>query len=123
LRLAIVAAVLVMSLLFIALDAGSNLISVPIAERGMRGSLAVPLILFALATLAGRGLFGAKASASVMEATAPIASGKSRDEAQVSNRDSDDRDSIAPILLRRLDNLITVERMLGSTYRNTGSGK
>jgi hypothetical protein len=34
-----------------------SLISVPIAERGTRGSLAVALILFALATLAGWGLF------------------------------------------------------------------
>jgi AraC-like DNA-binding protein len=109
-------AVLVMSLLFIALDAGSSLISVPITERGTRGSLAVALILFVLATLAGWSLFGAKATASVMQATAPIASGKRRGEAQISNRDSDDRDSIAPILLRRLDNLMTVERI----YRQEG---
>jgi AraC-like DNA-binding protein len=109
-------AVLVMSLLFIALDAGSSLISVPITERGARGSLAVALILFVLATLAGWSLFGAKATASVMQATAPIASGKRRGEAQISNRDSDDRDSIAAILLRRLDNLMTVERI----YRQEG---
>jgi hypothetical protein len=38
-----------------------------------------------------------------MQATAPIASGKSCGEAQVSNRDSDDRDSIGLILRRRLD--------------------
>ncbi len=109
-------AVLVMSLLFIALDAGSSLISVPITERGTRGSLAVALILFVLATLAGWSLFGAKAIASVMPATAPTASGKSRGEAQISNRDSDDRDSIVPILLRRLVNLMTVERI----YRQEG---
>jgi AraC-like DNA-binding protein len=109
-------AVLVMSLLFIAVDAGSSLISVPIAERGTRGSLAVALILFVLATLAGWSLFGAKATASMMQATAPKAPGKSHGEAQVSNRDSDDRDSIAPVLLRRLDNLMTVERI----YRQEG---
>jgi hypothetical protein len=97
---------------------------------GTRGSLAVALILFALAALAGWGLFGAKATASVMQATAPIASGKSRSEAH-----SDDRDSRAPILLRRLNALMTVERIyrqeglsipgwqLGSTYQNTGPGK
>jgi hypothetical protein len=45
----------------------------------------------------------------VKQATAPIASGKSRGEARVSN-------SIAPILLRRLDNLMTVERI----YRQEG---
>jgi AraC-like DNA-binding protein len=108
--------VLVMSLVFIALDAGSSLISVPIAERGARGSLAVALILFVLATLAGWSVFGAKATASVMQATAPIASGKTRGEGRGSNRDSDDRDSIAPILLRRLENLMTAERI----YRQEG---
>jgi AraC-like DNA-binding protein len=46
-----------------------------------------------------------------MQATAAIASGDTRGEAQVANRDADDRDSIAPILLRRLDNLMTVERV------------
>jgi AraC-like DNA-binding protein len=109
-------AVLVISLLFIVLDAGSSLMSVPIAERGARGSLAVALILFVLATLAGLNLFGAKATASVMQATASIPSGKTRGEGQGSNRDSDDRDSIAPILLRRLENLMTVERI----YRQEG---
>jgi AraC-like DNA-binding protein len=109
-------AVLVMSLVFIALDAGSSLTSIPIAGLGASGSLAIALSLFVLATLAGWSLFGAKATASVMQGTAPIASGKTRSEAQVSNRDSDDRDSIAPILLRRLDYLMTVERI----YRQEG---
>jgi AraC-like DNA-binding protein len=109
-------AVLLMCLLWTTLDAGSNLISVPIAARGAPGNLAVALFLFVVAMLAGWGFFGVKATASAMEATAPIASGKSRDEAQVSNRDSDDRHSIAPILLRRLDNLMTVERI----YRQEG---
>jgi AraC-like DNA-binding protein len=108
--------VLVVSLVFIALDAGSNLSSVPIAGLGARGSVAIALSLFVLATLAGWGFFGAKATASVMQATAPIVSGKTRGEAQVSNRGSDDRDSIAPILLRRLDYLMTVERI----YRQEG---
>jgi AraC-like DNA-binding protein len=109
-------AVLVMSLVFIVLDAGSSLTSVPIASLGAPGSLATALSLFVLAMLAGWSLFGVKATASAMQATAPIASGETRSEAQVSNRDSDDRDSIAPILLRRLENLMTVERI----YRQEG---
>ena len=109
-------AVLVMTLLFIALDAGSNLISVPITERGAPGSFAVALILFVVATLVGWSFFGVPATPPMMPATAPIASGKSRGEARVPNRDSDDRDSIAPILLHRLDNLMTVERI----YRQEG---
>jgi AraC-like DNA-binding protein len=109
-------AVLAMSTLFIAFDAGSSLISVPIAEWGARGNLAVALILFVVATVVGWGFFGVKATAAMMQAPAAIASGKSRGEAQVSHPESDDRDSIAPILLRRLDNLMTVERI----YRQEG---
>jgi AraC-like DNA-binding protein len=109
-------AVLVMSLLFIALDAGSSLTSVPIASLGARGSLAIALGLFVLAMLAGWGFFGPKGTAPAIQATAAIASGKTRGEAQGANRDSDDRDSIAPILLRRLDHLMTVERI----YRQEG---
>jgi AraC-like DNA-binding protein len=109
-------AVLVMTLLFIALDAGSNLISVPITERGAPGSFAVALILFGVATLVGWSFFGVPATPPMMPATAPIASGESRGEPRVPNRDSDDRDSIAPILLHRLDNLMTAERI----YRQEG---
>jgi AraC-like DNA-binding protein len=109
-------AVLMMSLVFIALDAGSSLTSVPIASLGAPGSLAIALSLFVLAMLAGWGFFGAKATAPAMQATAAIASGDTPGEAQVANRDGDDRDSIAPILLRRLDNLMTVERI----YRQEG---
>jgi AraC-like DNA-binding protein len=109
-------AVLVMSLVFIALDAGSSLTSVPIAGLGAPGSLAMALSLSVLAMLAGWSIFGAKATASVMQATTPIASGNTRGEAQVSNHDSDDCDSIAPILLRRLNYLMTVERI----YRQEG---
>jgi len=109
-------AVLVMSLVFIAVDAGSSLTSVPIASLGAPGSLAIALSLFVLAMLAGWGFFGAKATAPAMQATAAIAPGDTRGEAQVANRDGDDRDSIAPILLRRLDYLMTVERI----YRQEG---
>jgi AraC-like DNA-binding protein len=109
-------AVLVMSLVFIAVDAGSSLASVPIAALGAPGSLAIALSLFGLAMLGGWGFFGAKATAPAMQAPAAIASGEKRGEAQVANRDSDDRDSIAPILLRRLDYLMTVERI----YRQEG---
>jgi hypothetical protein len=73
-------AILVMCLLWTTLDAGSSLISVPIAAWGAPGNLAVALFLFVVATLAGWAFFDVKATAAAM----PIASGKSRDEAQVS---------------------------------------
>jgi AraC-like DNA-binding protein len=109
-------AVLAVSLVFIALDAGSSLASVPIAGLGARGSFAIALSLFVLAMLAGSGFFGPKATAPAMQATAAIASGGTRGQAQVASRDGDDRNSIAPILLRRLDFLMTVERI----YRQEG---
>ena len=68
-------AVLVMSLVFIALDSGSSLTSVPIASLGAPGSLAIALSLFVLAMLAGWGFFGVKATAAAMQATAAIAPG------------------------------------------------
>lgn len=45
--------VLVMSLVFIVVVAGSDLTSIPIASLGAPGSLAIPLSLFLLAMLAG----------------------------------------------------------------------
>jgi hypothetical protein len=63
--------------------------------------------LFVLAMLAGWGFFGPKATAPAMQATAAIASGDPRDEAQV----ADDRELDCPLLLRRLDYLMTVERI------------
>jgi AraC-like DNA-binding protein len=100
-------AILVMSLVFIALIAGSSLTSLPIASPGAPGNLASALSLFVLAMLAGWGFFGVKVTAPPV-----LASG----EAQVANRDGDDRASIAPVLLRRLDHLTTVERI----YRQEG---
>ena len=111
-------AVVVINLVFIALVAGAGFTStsVPIAAAGAPGSLASSLSLFVLAMLAGWGLFGANATTAAMQATAAIVSSDTPRETKVATRDGDDRDQIAPILLRRLDNLMTVERI----YRQEG---
>jgi AraC-like DNA-binding protein len=109
-------AVLVINLLFVALVAGSGLISAPVASLGASGSLASALSLFALAMLAGWGVFGPNATAPAMLATAAIATGDTPSEPQAATDHGDERERIAPILLRRLDNLMTVERI----YRHEG---
>ena len=109
-------AVLVINLLFVALVAGSGLTSAPVASLGAPGSLASALSLFALAMLAGWGVFGATAIAPAMLATAAIATGDTPSAPQAATDDGDERERIAPLLLRRLDNLMTVERI----YRHEG---
>jgi AraC-like DNA-binding protein len=107
-------AALVINLVFIALVAGSSLTSVTIADPA--ASLASAVSLFVAAMLIGSGFFGAKAIAPAMPATGAIAPGNTGGEARVVNQNDDHRDSIAPILLRRLNNLMTMERI----YRQEG---
>jgi AraC-like DNA-binding protein len=109
-------AALAINLVFIVLVAGSSLTSITIADPGAPASLANALSLFVAAMLVGWGFFGVKAIAPAMSATGAIAPGNTRGEAQVVNQNGDDRDSIAPILLRRLNNLMTMERI----YRREG---
>jgi AraC-like DNA-binding protein len=108
-------AIVVINLVFIAFVAGPGLVSVPIpgVGVGVSASLATAFGLFVLAMLAGWTLFGAKATTPAMQATAAIALG---DSSEAQHRDGDDRSSIAPLLLRRLDNLMIVERI----YRQEG---
>jgi AraC-like DNA-binding protein len=105
-------AILVINIVFIALVAGASLTSLPVASPGGPDSFASALGLFVVAMLAACGFFGVKAAAPAMQAKPALATG----EAQVVNRDEDGRGSIAPALLRRLDHLMTVERV----YRQEG---
>jgi AraC-like DNA-binding protein len=107
--------VLAINIISIALVAGSGFTSTPIIGLGGSGSLAIALSLFVLAMLVGFGFFGAKTSVATPDATAAIASPDARDETRVADRAANP-DSIAPALLRRLDNLMTVERV----YRQEG---
>src|SRR5262249_12716498 len=109
-------AVLALNIVSIALVAGSGFTSAPITGLGASGSLVTALGLFVLAMLVGFGFFGAKAAVPTIDATAAIASGDARGGTPIASRDAADRDAIDPILLRRLDHLMSVERI----YRQEG---
>ena len=109
-------AVVVINVVFIALVAGAGFTSVPVAGAGTYGSLASSLSLFVLAMMAGWGLFRANAATAAMQATTAIVPGDTPRKTRVTTRDGDDRNQVAPILLRRLENLMAVERI----YRQEG---
>lgn len=101
-------AMLAINVVSIGLVAGAGFAEIPVAAPGATGSLPTALSLFAAATLAGLGVFGAQATVAVDDATAAIASGEARGKAG--------RGAVDPVLLRRLDHLMTVERI----YRQEG---
>ena len=107
-------AVLILSLLFIALLAGSDLTSISSRSYGFSGSLVSAVGLLALAALAGWSLFHPPAASPVAMATE--ASGDAGSVAQIEPRADRGRERVAPLLLRRLDHLMTVERI----YRQEG---
>jgi AraC-like DNA-binding protein len=116
LRLAIVA----VSLLFIAVLAGSDLMSFSsgttrIIDPGVSGSLSNAFGVLALAALAGWSVFYPPANPALV-ATAVAASGDAASGAPIGPRNQNNRDTVAPALLRRLDRLMTVERI----YRQEG---
>jgi AraC-like DNA-binding protein len=109
-------AVLIGTLVYIAIDAGSDLASFRSVNIGISGSLARALGLCALAVLAGWSLLRAAApDPAALGATVetPLDAAAA---AHNGNRGDDDRGLIAPALLRRLDNLMIVERV----YRQEG---
>lgn len=111
LRLGIVS----LSVLFIVVLAGSDLMSVSAASVGISGSLLSTTGLLAVAVMAGWGLFypPPAAPATVVADIAPRgdATTTARAEPRI-----DSRDSVAPVLLRRLDHLMSTERI----YRQEG---
>ncbi|MGY8665284.1 helix-turn-helix domain-containing protein [Bradyrhizobium sp. UFLA05-109] len=108
-------AALVINLVFVVLIAASGLPPPPVTGVGISGSLATAAGLFMLAMLGGFGLFNAQITAAPRDATAAIASPNADSEVAAAPNGGD-RASIAPALLRRLDNLMTVERV----YRQEG---
>ncbi|MGV7218200.1 helix-turn-helix domain-containing protein [Bradyrhizobium sp. UFLA05-112] len=106
---------LVINLVFVVLIAASGLPPPPVTGAGISGSLATAAGLFMLAMLGGFGLFSAQITATPRDATAAIASSNADSEA-AATPNGGDRASIAPALLRRLDSLMTVERV----YRQEG---
>ncbi|MDH2349168.1 helix-turn-helix domain-containing protein [Bradyrhizobium sp. SSUT112] len=108
-------AILAINVVSIGFVAGAGFAEMPVAAPGGTGSLSTALSLFAAAMLAGLGVFGAQAT--VADATAAIASGDARGQAPgVAGRAAAGQVVVDPILLRRLDHLMTVER----TYRQEG---
>jgi AraC-like DNA-binding protein len=107
-------AVLILSLLIVVLLSGSDLTSISAKSYGISGSLATAVGLLAIAALAGWSLFYPPPTIPAVVAMA-AASENAGQVAQIEATDSG-RDPIAPLLLRRLDHLMTVERV----YRQEG---
>lgn len=114
-------AVLAINVATIALVAVAGFADIPVAAPGTSGSLPTALSLFVVSTLAALGILSPPAVA-VNDATAAIASGEAGRPARVADRAPtgkvvvDPRVAVDPVLLRRLDHLMTVER----TYRQEG---
>lgn len=110
LRLAIVTS----SLLFVGLLAISELVSTSSTIPGVFGSLPSSIGLLAMAALVGWSLFYPPPADLAVAATALDGSGAGA--AQAGPRADAGRDAVAPVLLRRLDRLMSVERI----YRQEG---
>lgn len=108
-------AMLAINVELIAVVAGAGFIAIPVAVPGAPGSLPTALGLFVVAMIAGVGSFATQAAA-VNDATAAIASGEAGRLAPVADRAAAGKVVVDPILLRRLDHLMNVER----TYRQEG---
>lgn len=104
-------AMLAINVVLIAAVAGAGFAAIPVAVPGAPGSLPTAFGLFVIAMLAGLGTFGAQPAEAAGDATAAIASGEARGIARASAVRIVD-----PILLRRLDHLMSVERI----YRQEG---
>jgi len=112
LRLAIVTS----SLLFVGLLAVSHLMSDPPAIPSTFGSLPSAIGLLAMAALVGGSLFYPPPAELAVAATTLDASRDGASIAQTGPRADDGRDTVALVLLRRLDRLMSVERI----YRQEG---
>ncbi|WP_354120118.1 helix-turn-helix domain-containing protein [Bradyrhizobium sp. LA6.12] len=111
-------AMLAINIVLIAAVGAAGFAAIPVAVPGAPGSLPTALGLFVVAMLAGLGAFATQPAEPVNDATAAIASSDAReaDRGPVGRVIVDPRIAVDPILLRRLDHLMTVER----TYRQEG---
>jgi AraC-like DNA-binding protein len=111
-------AMLAINVGLIAVVASAGFAAIPVAVPGAPGSLPTALALFVVAMIAGLGTFATQPAVPVNDATAAIASGDGRgaDRAPTGRVVVDPRVAVDPILLRRLDYLMNVER----TYRQEG---
>jgi len=105
-------AMLAINVVLIAAVAVAGFAAIPVAVPGAPGSFPTALGLFLVAILAGLGAFATQPAVPVNDVTAAIASSDARE----ADRATAGRVVVDPILLRRLDHLMTVER----TYRQEG---
>lgn len=108
-------AVLTLSLLLVVLLSASELTSISAKNVGVSGSLATAIGLLAIAAIAGWGLFYPPPTVPALVAMAAPVSGNADHAAPTKSADGP-RDAVASLLLRRLDSLITIERV----YRQEG---
>ena len=108
-------AVLFLSLLLVVWLSASGLTSISASSYGISGSLATAVGLLAIAALAGWSLFYPPPTLPALVAMAAAASENAGHAAEIEATDGG-RDAVAPILLRRLDHLMKVERV----YRQEG---
>ena len=112
-RLAIVTS----SVLFIVILAGSDLMSISsIVSPSISGSLLSSAGLLAMAAMVGWSLFHPPPASPTIIATALDSSSDTTNITRTEPRTDGSRDTIAPALLRRLDHLMSVERI----YRQEG---
>ena len=109
-------AVLILSLLIVVLLSVPELMSISANSFGMSGSLVTAAGLLAIAALAGWGLFHPPPAIPAVVAIAATTASKNTDRAAPINAADGGRDAVASLLLRRLDSLMTVERV----YRQEG---
>lgn len=114
-------AVLAINVVTIGLVAVAAFADIPVVAPGASGSLPTALSLFVVSMLVALGVLSPPA-VTVNDATAAIASGEAGRPVPVADRAAagkvaiDPRVAVDPVLLRRLDHLMTVER----TYRQEG---
>jgi AraC-like DNA-binding protein len=108
-------AVLILSLLLIGLITGSDLTSFSAASLGISGSLASAVALAILASLAGWNLFYPPPASPAIVAAATN-SAAAAGVAQFGPPADGGSDPIAPLVLQRLEHVMTVERV----YRKEG---
>ena len=109
-------AVLVSTLLFIGLFSSFDLMAISPASLGLSGSLLSAIGMLTIAVLAGWGVFQPPPAGPAVAATTADPPGAAASVPRIGPPVDGDRDAIAPWLLRRLDTLMTVERI----YRQEG---
>ena len=108
-------AMLAINVGLIAVVAGAGFAAIPVVVPGGAGSFPTALCLFVVAMLAGLGTFGAPMAVTASDATAAIAPANISPQARRADR-AEAGIAVDPLLLRRLDHVMTVERI----YRQEG---